>query len=407
MCIYAYILTYLRILPSKNNEFTKDIIVNNSHITIIMMIPGEGEVKDNMCGTVKGYQKCPECGYKTEMLHNCGRVQCPECYMHWVSKSAKRISQRVHGFAETLRNYPKSGDCIIVTTQVLPPAKLHSASKRCAHLILSPPQTILKETDDLKRCYDLAAKHLKKHMPDLIGAEIIFHPYRIRDEIKTQLRAHRLFCKKQYEESSNGFWEMVHDDVLNLGSIKPYVVFSPHYHLLAFGYFPKADEYHQKSDGWIYKNKRSVDLSITTNPDGTFNDPVAQVSKYLLTHVGVELTEDGRAVKTHRSYKLMTSRYLHKQSGYSFDQTNYVLCPNCLEQGEAHELILTDEQENPLSSKYYDMDYHAVIENPAEPAHVRAKLQIPNYSLDNPKPRRKHRYFVVTDPSHMGLGAYT
>lgn len=370
------------------------------------MIPGEGDVKDTLCGTVKGYQKCPECGYKTEMLHNCGRVQCPKCYTHWVSKSAKRISQRVHGFAETLRQYPNSGDCIIVTTQVLTPTRLHTASKRCAHLILSPPQNILKETDDLKRCYDLATKELKKNFPDIIGAEIIFHPYRIREEIKTQLRAYRITHQK-YEESSNGFWQMVHDDVLNLGSVKPYVLFSPHYHLLAFGYFPKADEYHKKSGGWIYKNKRSVSLEIKTNPDGTFDDAVAQVAKYLLTHVGVELTEEGRACKTHRTYKLMTSRYLHKQPGYSFDQINYVLCPNCLEKGEAHELILTDEEENPLPSKYYDFDTYQMIENPNEPAHVRAKLQIPNYSLENPKPKPKHYYFIVTDPRTPTIGAYT
>ena len=128
MCIYTYIRTYVCIFLLKINNFTKDIIVNNSHITIIMMIPGEGEVKDELCGTVKGYQKCPECGYKTEMLHNCGRVQCPECYMHWVSKSAKRISQRVHGFAETLRNYPKSGDCIIVTIFFLTQTAVFSES---------------------------------------------------------------------------------------------------------------------------------------------------------------------------------------------------------------------------------------------------------------------------------------
>ena len=74
-----------------------------------MMLPGEGEAYD-ACTEVVGWKKCPVCGYSEPMTQNCARVTCPVCYTHWVKKSAKRVSARIHGFSETAKALAKSDD---------------------------------------------------------------------------------------------------------------------------------------------------------------------------------------------------------------------------------------------------------------------------------------------------------
>lgn len=71
------------------------------------MLPGEGEAYDS-CTDVVGWKKCPVCGFSEPMTQNCARVTCPVCYTHWVKKSAKRVSARIHGFSETAKALAKS-----------------------------------------------------------------------------------------------------------------------------------------------------------------------------------------------------------------------------------------------------------------------------------------------------------
>jgi len=88
---------------------TKSLIISQVLYDSIMMLPGEGEAYD-VCTEVVGWKKCPVCGYSEPMTQNCARVTCPVCYTHWVKKSAKRVSARIHGFSETAKALALSDD---------------------------------------------------------------------------------------------------------------------------------------------------------------------------------------------------------------------------------------------------------------------------------------------------------
>ena len=100
------------ILMSQRCDFvpyTKSLIISHVLYDSIMMLPGEGEAYD-ACTEVVGWKKCPVCGYSEPMTQNCARVTCPVCYTHWVKKSAKRVSARIHGFSETAKALALSDD---------------------------------------------------------------------------------------------------------------------------------------------------------------------------------------------------------------------------------------------------------------------------------------------------------
>ena len=136
--------------------------------------------------------------------------------------------------------------------------------------MVSPPKGVLTEDMGLAKSFDIFSKHIKTHFPDLIAGEIVFHPFRIREEIRLRLID---YCKqKQIDEpsySSGGFWKLARDDVLDLGSFDAYRVFSPHAHVICFGRFPNAKEYHEQTGGWVYKNIRDLPLEITIREDGS------------------------------------------------------------------------------------------------------------------------------------------
>ena len=101
---------------------TKSLIISQVLYDSIMMLPGEGEAYD-ACTEVVGWKKCPVCGFSEPMTQNCARVTCPVCYTHWVKKSAKRVSARIHGFSETAKALAKSNIdnniCVIVGKQIV------------------------------------------------------------------------------------------------------------------------------------------------------------------------------------------------------------------------------------------------------------------------------------------------
>ena len=261
----------------------------------------------------------------------------------------------------------------------------------------------------MAKSFDIFSKHIKTHFPDLIAGEIVFHPFRIRENIRLQLID---YCKqKQIDEpsySSGGFWKLARDDVLELGSFDAYRVFSPHAHVICFGRFPYADEYYEQTGGWVYKNVRDIPLEITIREDGTHNDAVNTVFAYLLTHCCVEINENDRVRKCHRSFGLMSPRYFRRTEGYCIVLDSTLKCPECLEKGQTNDLLIipgeTGDIEkladcHPSVREFYkdDLEY-AYFQYHRVPVHTK----IPNYDLHNPEPRRTKTKFEQLPPALRG-----
>lgn len=369
---------------------------------MVFMIPGEGERYDT-CADVIGWYKCPSCGFSNSMVSNCSRVVCPECFTHWVSTAASRVSKRLHGFAVSLASY--RGPVIPFNPKdpvYFDEAMLGKASKRCMHVILSPPtdEDLIRDDMDLAKVYDLAAKQLQKFFPGVVGAEIFFHPYRLRDDVKIELKSYIINRKKGvdmgFSYSNGGYWQLARADVLGLGSLDHYRVFSPHFHIISYGYLPPSADYNIESGGWIYKNKlrknedgsfRGLDLDITSNPDGTHHDEVKDVVSYILTHCGIVYNEiSGKTTKTHRTYALMTPRFFRKSAGESFTLMTFLICPACLAKGEEVPLEMELIDSGIVYETYFD-DTHMVNVTTNDAKRIWVITKIPNYVLHVPDAR--------------------
>ena len=277
-----------------------------------------------------------------------------------------------------------------------PVSRIAYSARKCRHLVVSPPKGVLTEDMGLAKSFDIFSKHIKTHFPDLIAGEIVFHPFRIREEIRLRLID---YCKqKQIDEpsySSGGFWKLARDDVLDLGSFEAYRVFSPHAHVICFGRFPNAKEYHEQTGGWVYKNIRDLPLEITIREDGTHNDAVNTVFAYLLTHCCVEINDNGRVRKCHRSFGLMSPRYFRRSEGYCIVLESTLKCPECLEKGKTSELVILSGEKDELPKvETFDCCWYDKPKTDIELAYtilprVPIHTRIPNYDLHTPKPRQK------------------
>jgi hypothetical protein len=128
----------------------------------------------------------------------------------------------------------------------------------------------------------------------ITGAVQIFHPFRIRKALHPRLvRTCRAAAHMNEEDREKKFWELVRDDVLQLGSWENYVEWSPHYHYIGFGRLPDQKTPEQKAaaalvlDGWVVKWIRHVDTE--RHFDGqNMQDPIAVLTAYLLSHAGYQ-----------------------------------------------------------------------------------------------------------------------
>jgi len=171
------------------------------------------------------------------------------------------------------------------------------------HVIISPPPLTVDQQDDITR---LRREVVYKYCNDigLIGGVVVFHPYRIFPEIKKALRDHN------QKNDPGKFWDLVHRDILQLGSWKDYVYWSPHFHVL--GYFPaikeKSNEF-EKRTGWMYKNLKRT-------------DSICKSVSYLLTHHAYKSGSTGYTYFGHFSY--------NRASAVSSEHINEpVVCDRC------------------------------------------------------------------------------
>lgn len=182
-----------------------------------LMLPGHGEAKHN-CGEIRHGYRCSNSScedHKHLHLHheNCGRFMCPVCHSKNEQRKATDAVERMEGMKQS---YEATG------------VKFGPLD----HVELSPPpgRYVLKDVSTKKgyqKIHRDAEKILKKYVYKEAGV-LIFHPWRFKHLDGSTCEKED--CKEKH---------------------KP--VFSPHFHYCGYGYWKKADEFYQLTEGWVYK----------------------------------------------------------------------------------------------------------------------------------------------------------
>ncbi|MCG2701584.1 hypothetical protein L6273_00400 [Candidatus Parcubacteria bacterium] len=179
------------------------------------------------CGDVIGVKACPNGDNKPKLLHQrCFRPECPVCYQAWGNREANRVVERLEAGEKLYHSEGK---------------KLY----RVRHIVFSPEQNtaleLMGSVDGFKKLRCECNSVIKK--AGLLGGCIIFHSHR--------------------------------KDIVDGVAVWFY---SPHFHVLGYGYLINSDKFYVVSGGWIYKNK-----GVRNTVKGTIS--------YLLTHSGLGYVE--------------------------------------------------------------------------------------------------------------------
>lgn len=204
------------------------------------------------CGEVRGYAVCEDCGSSYVISSHCMRFDCPDCW----KIPARRLSMRSWTYTESLLT--RSSHC----------------NSRSQHWVFSPPPHIISPEMALSDVYDMGRRMIRRFFPNCAG-ELIFHPYRLVDgaydldrhadrTISVDLRYvsdSELLEPDVYlssfrcgERCSGGAWMAVRSS----DNWRDYVVFSPHFHFLAVGYFSVPHQHDMRALGWVIKRVRPL-----------------------------------------------------------------------------------------------------------------------------------------------------
>ena len=211
------------------------------------------------CGKVRNVRVCSSNqDHDLQLRHICcNEPTCPICYPKFSHRLAEGIIERVLGYQDV---YPGDPLC---------------------HLIMSPPPDTT-DFKDMKDAFGQFTKMFMKHGGK--AAAVVYHPYRIKQELKIRLLDYQTELAKQNPDKKvPGFWKLVHDNVLGLRSMSDYVFYGPHFHAISTGYLMDSDEFHKKT-GWVYKKMadssgKFYELSI---------GEITRVAHYECTHAAWE-----------------------------------------------------------------------------------------------------------------------
>ena len=204
-----------------------------------LLIPGVGERTDPECGTFYKRLVCSGCGKEYEAVkRSCHNRRCPECWEDWLDRAVSRVCERLLGYKQAVDAWYRDG------------RGRRRKRRRMGNpksLILSPPPSEwgIRSWEDVKRLRRKAKQYLRRL--GIWGGVLIFHAYRIREDLKPLLKR---FGRR--------YWELVREDVLGLGSWRYYVVLEPHFHVLGYGRLRMKSDVFEAETGWVYKFKRHV-----------------------------------------------------------------------------------------------------------------------------------------------------
>jgi hypothetical protein len=304
--------------------------------------------KVTYCGTVRpdrdGFvAACNNKPYDHQIIglpNSCKRRGCPECSRDWAQKAARRVQQTINGY-------------ILAT---IPKTLQESLCEALGSISGTEAPDEWKQYDMIQDVVDLASRYLSRHIvispPRHVVAAIVERTEKYlrkkgvdleTDHIRYRNEFHRVFMKKYRRKVDRiaraagltAYIDVDHnirlkhdadadraDRVLDKNRYRSILVtsrwrhrvrFSPHSHMMAWGYLPPADEFEQVTGGWIYKN-----LGVVSSVGG--------LTDYLLSHApdiqGMHSYRPGGDLKNYRVQGEIKIPIFRK-------------CLECLEEGTA------------------------------------------------------------------------
>lgn len=215
---------------------------------------------NDFCGKIRAKIQCShEPGHRPYYKHeHCNDPLCPICYTKFASRIADGITDRLWGYHE------------IYQTPLY-------------HLIFWGNHTNYRNMTEAMQ----AGNELCKKMGVTAGS-IQWHPARIKEEIQEQLREYRT---SRGLSKNTGFWEMAHDDVLNIGPLEAYCVRGDHFHGITSGRLRDVKAYYEDT-GFGYKKVRYMHSQ----------GEIHRLAYYLATHSAYEFSKQSVRYVGNASY---------------------------------------------------------------------------------------------------------
>lgn len=317
-------------------------------------IPGQGERKNDACGTVKRWEVCRSnpSHHARPVRHNCHRVECPECYHHWLGQAASRVEESFKGFEQAWRDYSIE----------------HTGSPGAyydpQHITVSPSddevKSMLQRAEFLAKSagqeLGLEGVNLNAHILDALAGEFI-DVLRARGHVAIEklglfgakIFVHFFRIKPEYRRFANDLASKLNKEGPGPGGVRynrytalftqndpyEYLRFSPHLHVLGYGLVTEFNDFVAECPGWVYKNH-----SAERKSKKRMN--IRRLVTYLLTHAPyvkgkLSIVSSGllHSSKLKKSYVCPACG--HKTSSIEpsivsvreLERLNGVLCPEC------------------------------------------------------------------------------
>lgn len=232
-------------------------------------ITATGDIKDDTCGTFRAKAACSaDISHGVITIPNtCGRPVCPVCWPTWARREAERVASRVDGYRQAVRDQ----------AELIPGVKRVYSAR---HHMISPPASVVNgiiekvERRIMKKGGDfwpLFIDRLREESYQVLeasglqGAAVVIHIYRIRPEHQDHIKEE----VEQYPDLYKDRWQFV----IKQPDWQKYVYFSPHIHLVSYGWSIPSREFHEDTGGWSIRMIRQADST-------------AGLVYYLLSHVG-------------------------------------------------------------------------------------------------------------------------
>lgn len=316
-------------------------------------IPGQGERKNDDCGTVKRWEVCRSnpSHHARPVRHNCHRVECPECYHHWLTQAAVRVEESFHGFEQAWKDYsiehtgspgayydpqhitlsPSDEEIegMLVRAEYLAKSAGMDGGLDGIELNAHIRDTLASEFINVLR----GRGHVAIEKLGLFGAKIFVHFFRLKDESRRFANDLATSLNKE-GPAPGGVRYNRYTALFSLGDPYEYLRFSPHLHVIGYGLVKPWKEFVAECPGWIYKNH-----SAERKSKKPMN--IQRLATYLLTHAPyikgkLSVVSSGllHSSKLKKNYVCPSCGY--KTRGLSspvtvreLEKLNSILCPEC------------------------------------------------------------------------------